>query len=734
MYPNGFIANALFSVCSSEWAVIKTKGMWYRSLIISASAMPLMSLFKLMSSAKRSGVEVLSRCSALSGVGVVKSTSYPCFTSKDLRWKTMRGSSSTIPIRKFAAITRGLRANIILGLLGCVLSLNITGKTNETSLRYRELYVALPDYGDSVSGEILRPAADLSLLERAVLKGHLQILKGEILSMGSYCDSLVNEATSANNTAMLAEAFQLRSLYLKLVQRYAESVRDIDSAITLLGENPLPEVDIAFHISMMEVYRAARRFKAGLAFFYDMLPRVEQMQVSPILKSQFYHRGAALSVESFGDPDEQHRLLDIALRYALASDHYAGLATIWNEQGFLFHVTGKYLKAIALYERSVKAWRKTGQLPNLGNTLLNLSRSYLELGRYDEVNKRLREVGEINKNLQLDFLVVEYYATWSTYYARLGRWKEAYHYSDTAIEEKMRELEAFFNQELLRVSTQLELSEKQALLRQQQLDLLRMKSEVTAGRRETQTLWAVLLVFIFFLIILALLYQRLLKRRVQLHLQQDELIIKNKQLEESVEVKNLLLREVHHRVKNNLAVLGGIIYMKSAQANDVEAGKAYADVLSSIRTIADLHNNLVSGQPGARVDLSIYLPKILKSITGSLTDSELEISFRTEIDPLEVDLDRALNLALLINEIVSNACKYAFAGRSEGEIICMLKAKEKNFESLIIGDNGIGLEEKVKNKTERSFGLEFIQVLSEHMLLKVQINNDIGTVYHFTPA
>jgi two-component sensor histidine kinase len=599
---------------------------------------------------------------------------------------------------------------------------------------YRSLILAVPDYGDSVLSVVDDKSAALSPFERSLLINHVRIIFGDIVNLNPVCDSLISVATRSGNNAMRAEAFLLRSNFRKLAQHYAESVWDMDSALVFLGNDAPPEVDVAFKVAVLEVYRAARRFEAGIDLFNELVLSIDASDIPDILKCQVYHRGAALFHGRTSDREEVMRYSEKAMYYAERSNHMAGKAIIWNEVGAWHYNRHQYLKAVGLLRRSIEVWRRTKQYPNLCNTLLNQIRVYTALKQFDEVNKRLKEVGEILRKYPIEVLKPEYYTAMSSYFADLGRMNEAKLYLDTAIEYKIKQSEEYYKWELISLSTQLKISEKSALLHQRNLELVQMQMEVEEGKTEKSLLWAILLVTMLFMVVLGLLYKRLLRQRQMLKDQQTMLVESNVQLRENINMKNLLLREVHHRVKNNLAVLGGIIYMKSAQANDVEAGKAYADVLSSIRTIADLHNNLVSGQPGARVDLSIYLPKILKSITGSLTDSELEISFRTEIDPLEVDLDRALNLALLINEIVSNACKYAFAGRSEGEIICMLKAKEKNFESLIIGDNGIGLEEKVKNKTERSFGLEFIQVLSEHMLLKVQINNDIGTVYHFTPA
>ena len=201
-------------------------------------------------------------------------------------------------------------------------------------------------------------------------------------------------------------------------------------------------------------------------------------------------------------------------------------------------------------------------------------------------------------------------------------------------------------------------------------------------------------------------------------------------LEQQVAEKEMLLKEVHHRVKNNLQTVSSLLRM---QGRSIEDEKTLSQIKSSqnrVVCMAMVHEMLYRREDLSCIEYSTYVQQLGEYLVKSLKGAESNIRLNINIPEIELGIDTAIPLGLLINEAVTNALKYGFEGRDEGEISISLEKEDKHEFLLRIGDNGIGYPESMDYQSSKSLGLKLIHNLSRQ--LKGSVIRDLskrGTNY-----
>jgi len=230
------------------------------------------------------------------------------------------------------------------------------------------------------------------------------------------------------------------------------------------------------------------------------------------------------------------------------------------------------------------------------------------------------------------------------------------------------------------------------------------------------------------LIVLLLLYNRFrLKQRtnLQLQAQKSEITNKNAALQNLVEEKEWLLKEVHHRVKNNLY---SIICLLESQARHLKNDALKAIEISQHRIYAMslIHQKLYQSSDLKAIDMAEYLPEFVQYLRDSF-DNAGQINFSLDVQPVRLDVAQAVPLALIVNEAVTNSIKYAFPAGRKGTIRISMR-QTGGMITLRIADDGIGIAAELVDSPVNSLGLKLIRGLSEDIGANIQINNDHGTV------
>ena len=227
-------------------------------------------------------------------------------------------------------------------------------------------------------------------------------------------------------------------------------------------------------------------------------------------------------------------------------------------------------------------------------------------------------------------------------------------------------------------------------------------------------------------IILAFVIIGLLYRQYRLKQKSNNLIThKNEQLQHFLTEKEWLLKEIHHRVKNNLQVVMSLLNSQSAYIDNEPALTAIHDSQHRVHAMSLIHQKLYNSENLSTIDMSIYIRELVSYLSESF-DTGRRIRFELNIEPLEMDVSQAVPLGLILNEAITNSLKYAFPDRRSGVISISLSNTSAHQYLLSISDNGIGMPADFR-KTG-SLGMSLMKGLSEDIDGTFSIENSNGTI------
>ncbi|MBK8501511.1 MAG: sensor histidine kinase [Saprospiraceae bacterium] len=200
---------------------------------------------------------------------------------------------------------------------------------------------------------------------------------------------------------------------------------------------------------------------------------------------------------------------------------------------------------------------------------------------------------------------------------------------------------------------------------------------------------------------------------------------KNKIIEKSLIEKDILLREIHHRVKNNLQFISSLLGLQSEHISDDTALSALQDGQNRVQSMALIHQNLYQEDNLTGVGIKNYFVKLIRNLFDSYNIRNESVSLKLDIDELNLDVDTVVPVGLIVNELVSNCLKYAFPD-GHGNIFVVLK-EEGNELCLVVKDDGRGISDLERENLGSSFGYRLIKVLQDQMMASLEINANRGT-------
>ncbi|NBW34665.1 MAG: hypothetical protein EBR30_06520 [Cytophagia bacterium] len=191
---------------------------------------------------------------------------------------------------------------------------------------------------------------------------------------------------------------------------------------------------------------------------------------------------------------------------------------------------------------------------------------------------------------------------------------------------------------------------------------------------------------------------------------------------------DFLLKELNHRVKNNLQILSSLLTLQSQQLTDENAINAVKSSEGRVNAMALIHKKLYTENQNQQINMNAYVNELVRYLTHSYGFSSRGLVSSLDIEEIQLDVDKAIPLGLIINELISNAFKYAFNDNEESELKINLKLSSPQKLLVSIQDNGPGTPEQIENSP--SFGLKMVQTLVKELKGKITITSDKGTHIH----
>ncbi|MGQ9837173.1 MAG: PAS domain S-box protein [Cyanobacteriota bacterium] len=203
------------------------------------------------------------------------------------------------------------------------------------------------------------------------------------------------------------------------------------------------------------------------------------------------------------------------------------------------------------------------------------------------------------------------------------------------------------------------------------------------------------------------------------------------QIQAALQEKEILLREIHHRVKNNLQIISSLLRLQADQIKSRKYARVFKDAGSRIQAMSLIHEGLYQSNNLAAVDLKQYLQNLISNLFHSHGVNPESIRASIHAEGIRLSLDDAVLCGLIINELVTNSLKYAFPKGRSGEI-CIHFSQTRKSTQLCVSDNGIGLPPDFDFKETQSLGLQLVATLTEQLEGKIKLKNKAGTTFIIT--
>jgi PAS domain S-box-containing protein len=204
------------------------------------------------------------------------------------------------------------------------------------------------------------------------------------------------------------------------------------------------------------------------------------------------------------------------------------------------------------------------------------------------------------------------------------------------------------------------------------------------------------------------------------------------QIRASLQEKEVLLKEIHHRVKNNLQIISSLLSLQSKYINDPQALQMFIDSQNRVKSMALIHEILFRARDITKIDFSEYIKTISAQIFRSYGAYSKNIGLEVRVKDIMLDVDTAIPCGLIVTELVSNSLKHAFSDGRDGSIYITLSSNDSGILTLIVRDNGLGFPNHANLQHVDSLGLKLVGALVNQLSGHIEIDSSFGTTFTIT--
>ncbi len=229
----------------------------------------------------------------------------------------------------------------------------------------------------------------------------------------------------------------------------------------------------------------------------------------------------------------------------------------------------------------------------------------------------------------------------------------------------------------------------------------------------------------------SLLEKRVEERTKNLKKEIEKRIITEAELKNSLDEKTTLLKEIHHRVKNNMQIISSLLELQSSKITDPDAINQYHNFQKRIRSMALVHEKMYRTGNLSKIPFDDYIQELIKEIANSLIFEAISITFTSTMKELCLNLEQAIPCGLILNELINNSIKHAFSDSKEGKIEVSVNSDDNKIR-ICVADNGKGFNSDLKTSKTASLGMMLIQSLSDQIQGEYMFNTTNGTEFILT--
>ncbi len=489
---------------------------------------------------------------------------------------------------------------------------------------------------------------------------------------------------------------------------------------------------------------------------------VDREQVT--LNRAYCHASIAIVLMNLEDYSGSLKSFNRALKLTYKMDTWEGemlRSVVLSNLGSVYYYLGDYEMAESYAVASLEQKTKLGQEGSIGYSYQVLSNAAYGRGKFklslkylDQADKKFEILNnslEINRNkfyrakcfmamgnaeraLNIlenleetylsDFTKIdqaEFYELYSAAYHETGQFETANDYLRITLKLRkqldvkndkriVKEFITFFENE------EMQLNDKIQTLKFKQ-EQEKLKLQIDSENQKKVWIYTLFLVSIICLVLIIMVISNAYRRNKKT----------NKELSETIEEKQILFREVHHRVKNNFQIISSLLNLQHGIEEDERGKKVLTDAQGRIQSMSLVHEMLYRKNEVKRIHFKTYAEELVTSIVKSVTDENVMITHDIKCQNESFDLAVAIPLGLILNEAITNSVKYAFNELKIGKIEIELEELLKGKFELTIKDNGSGIPEDIINGSRETLGIELVNILAEQLGGSAIFKNENGT-------
>ena len=541
-----------------------------------------------------------------------------------------------------------------------------------------------------------------------------------------------------------ANAFRLRAR-----QQY-ESINDTLGLAIIDNDLGLYYFDLGNYARSMDHFQKAykglelKNHQTGQSIVLNNLGMIVHQQKDYPSARSYYRRSYEVAKEinsqeqmsstlnNIGSSFQDEGLLDSAMVYHQMSlsikeavNDYGMMASNYNNFRIIYFKKKEFTKAVSNHNKAVEYARLGQDLQTEADALIKLAAAEKELNRSTPAIQHVRSgltLAEQVANLQLQSeahqLLFELLKNKAPSQAIVHLEKASGMRDSLLNEEKVREL-AIKEKEFE--------FEKEKIEKQQEIELLNTTNELQAFKlnRSRRTLLFLSLALLSLVIISYLIYSN----RSKIQSLNNNLRAQKSLLEKALDEKELLLKEIHHRVKNNLQVISSLLKLQSRSVDDAATKKLLSEGQNRVMSMALIHQNLYQDGNLSGIDMPSYIRQLSNELIDNYNASEKPVRLELHVEDLKLDVDTVVPIGLIINELITNALKYAFKDVDDP----LINVKLKQHDGLLLlelKDNGPGFD--FEDRDNEKLGLRLIRSFANRLKAKLTFDTNSGT--HVTLA
>lgn len=507
----------------------------------------------------------------------------------------------------------------------------------------------------------------------------------------------MNKANSLNESARFDEAIQLHLESIRIKEKLKDergliqSYNNVANVYTASGQ---PEMALTYLRKITSMSNPTQN-KTSSAYAYNNLGN-NFSQTHQADSAEYYFKKA---IDVFKETNEQ-----------------PGLGLVYNNLGNFYIDEERYEEGLTYLKQSLTIRKKGNSKYEVASTLNNIGAALTKLKRHKEAEDYLLQSLELVKG-NGSSLETGVYKRLSEHYKATGDYEEAYNYQSKYVSRKDTLLDENEAMNMVKAQSDYEIEKRESALALEKKEKEIKSLELVNRNKTIWFLGAGLLLLVSVLILYIRSYQQ--KKQTAVLLTE-----KNNRIE-------TLVRELHHRVKNNLQVVSGLLSLQSNRLEEGVAKEAMEEGRNRINAMSMIHQRLYMDNDLAAVDITDYLQNLSLSLAASFGYNAQHIKTNIKLPAQVMNIDLAIPIGLIVNELVTNAFKHAFQDTYQPAVTISLEQK-KDLLELRVADNGKGNTNGQAAQSATSFGMKLVRTLVAQVNGELSVDQTVGTAYTIT--